>query len=117
MRAFAEALEIVPYTLAENAGLHAIAVVTDLRFFLFFFFFFFFFILFFFLFPYPFPSTKRNKHASGETSAGINAKSGQITDMKEENVLQPLLVTSNALHMATETVVMLLKIDDLVYTR
>lgn len=89
VRAFAEALEIIPYTLAENAGLHAIAVVTDLR----------------------------NKHVSGETTAGINAKSGEITDMKEENVLQPLLVTSNALHMATETVVMILKIDDLVYTR
>jgi T-complex protein 1 subunit delta len=37
--------------------------------------------------------------------------------MNEENVLQPLLVTSNALHMATETVVMIMKIDDLVFTR
>ena len=31
MRAFAEALEIIPYTLAENAGLHPIGIVTELR--------------------------------------------------------------------------------------
>ena len=89
VRAYAEALEIIPYTLAENAGLHAIAMVTELR----------------------------NRHAQGDLTTGINARTGQITDMNEENVLQPLLVTSNALHMSTETVVMILKIDDLVYTR
>jgi T-complex protein 1 subunit delta len=89
VRAYGEALEVIPYTLAENAGLHAISVVTELR----------------------------NRHASGEKYAGINAKNGQITDMVEDNVLQPLLVTSNALQMATETVSMLMKIDDLVYTR
>mmetsp|Transcript_9765 Transcript_9765/g.27435 ORF Transcript_9765/g.27435 Transcript_9765/m.27435 type:complete len:536 (+) Transcript_9765:36-1643(+) len=89
VRAFAEALEVIPYTLAENAGLHSIAVVTELR----------------------------NRHASGETNAGISARTGQITDMVKENVLQPLLVNSSALQMATETVVMLMKIDDLVYTR
>eukprot|EP00008_Paramoeba_atlantica_P014983 CAMPEP_0201481648 /NCGR_PEP_ID=MMETSP0151_2-20130828/5928_1 /ASSEMBLY_ACC=CAM_ASM_000257 /TAXON_ID=200890 /ORGANISM="Paramoeba atlantica, Strain 621/1 / CCAP 1560/9" /LENGTH=529 /DNA_ID=CAMNT_0047863961 /DNA_START=78 /DNA_END=1667 /DNA_ORIENTATION=+ len=89
VRAFAEALEVIPYTLAENAGLHAIAVVTELR----------------------------NRHVKGEVKTGINARNGQITDMEEENVLQPLLVTSSALQMATETVVMILKIDDQVYTR
>ena len=31
IRAFAEALEVIPYTLAENAGLHPIAIVTELR--------------------------------------------------------------------------------------
>ena len=71
MRAYAEALEVIPYTLAENAGLHAISVVTELR----------------------------NRHAEGEKFAGINAKNGRITDMVEENVLQPLLVTSNALQV------------------
>jgi T-complex protein 1 subunit delta len=45
-RAFAEALEIIPYTLAENAGLRPIAIVTDLR----------------------------NKHAQGEKAAGINVR-------------------------------------------
>ena len=45
-KAFAEALEIIPYTLAENAGLSPISVVTDLR----------------------------NKHANGDTQAGINVR-------------------------------------------
>ena len=46
VRAFAEALEIIPYTLAENAGLNPIATVTDLR----------------------------NRHAQGETTTGINVR-------------------------------------------
>ena len=45
-RAFAEALEIVPFTLSENAGLNPIATVTDLR----------------------------NRHAEGERTAGINVR-------------------------------------------
>ena len=46
IRAFAEALEIIPYTLAENAGLNPISTVTELR----------------------------NRHAQGERSAGINVR-------------------------------------------
>ena len=46
IRAFAEALEIIPFTLAENAGLNPIATVTDLR----------------------------NRHAQGEKTAGINVR-------------------------------------------
>ena len=45
-KAFAEAMEIIPYTLAENAGLNPIAVVTELR----------------------------NRHVQGEKSAGINVR-------------------------------------------
>lgn len=40
-----------------------------------------------------------------------------ITDMKDENVLQPALVTISALTLATETVRSILKIDDIVNTR
>merc|ERR1712188_251188 len=80
VRAFADALEVVPYTLAENAGLDPIAIVTDLR----------------------------ARHVKGETTAGINVRKGCITDLKEENVLQPLLVTESALTLATETVCMIL---------
>ena len=82
--AFAEALEVIPTTLAENAGLNPISIVTELR----------------------------NRHAKGETSSGINVRKGLVTDIKEENVLQPLLVTTNALEQATETVSLLLRIDD-----
>jgi T-complex protein 1 subunit delta len=55
MRAYAEAREIVPYTLAENAGLHPITVVTELR----------------------------NHHAENNPYAGINVMKGCISDMKE----------------------------------
>ncbi|KAK6127689.1 hypothetical protein DH2020_038563 [Rehmannia glutinosa] len=61
VKAFAEALEVIPYTLAENAGLNPIAIVTELR----------------------------NRHAQGEINAGINVRKGQITNILEENVVQP----------------------------
>ncbi|CAH1984590.1 unnamed protein product [Acanthoscelides obtectus] len=87
-RAYADALEIIPFTLAENAGLNAIQTVTELR----------------------------NRHAKGEISAGINVRKGAITDILEENVVQPLLVSTSALSLATETVRSILKIDDIVNT-
>lgn len=85
-QAFAESLEVIPTTLAENAGLNPISIVTELR----------------------------NKHARGELTAGINVKKGTITDILEENVIQPLLVCTSAMELAAETVKMILKIDDLV---
>lgn len=84
-----QALEIVPYTLAENAGMHPIAIVTELR----------------------------KRHAEGMKSAGINVKKSTISDILEENVLQPLLVSTSAIALATETVRMILKIDDIVAVR
>eukprot|EP01137_Pigoraptor_chileana_P023695 Opistho-2@90425 len=89
VRAFAEALEVVPYTLAENAGLNPIGVVTELR----------------------------NKHAQGEKTAGINVRKGAITNILEENVIQPLLVCTSAITLAAETVRSILKIDDIVGAR
>lgn len=85
-KAFAEALEVIPYTLAENAGLNPIATVTELR----------------------------NRHAQGEDTAGINVRKGVITDILEENVVQPLLVSTSAIQLASETVRSILKIDDIV---
>lgn len=88
-KAFAEALEIIPYTLAENAGLSPISVVTDLR----------------------------NKHANGDTQAGINVRKGCVSNILEENVLQPLLVSTSAVTLAAETVRSILKIDDITFIR
>ncbi|XP_040581360.1 T-complex protein 1 subunit delta [Lepeophtheirus salmonis] len=85
-KAFAEALEIIPYTLAENAGLNPISTVTELR----------------------------NRHARGELTAGINVRKGTITNILEENVVQPLLVSTSAISLAAETVRSILKIDDIV---
>ncbi|KAJ3379791.1 T-complex protein 1 subunit delta [Entophlyctis sp. JEL0112] len=110
--AFAEALEVIPTTLAENAGLNPIAIVTELR----------------------------NRHSKGEVTAGINVRKvseslfseflvllavncgyvllqGTITNILEENVVQPLLVSTSAIELAAETVKMIMKIDDIVAVR
>merc|ERR1712217_171542 len=83
---FADAMEVIPYTLAENAGLNPISTVTELR----------------------------NRHAQGEKTAGINVRKGAITNILEENVVQPLLVSTSSITLASETVRSILKIDDIV---
>ncbi|KAF8911011.1 T-complex protein 1 [Gymnopilus junonius] len=88
-QAYADALEVIPTTLAENAGLNPIAIVTELR----------------------------NRHALGERNAGINVRKGLISNILEEDVVQPLLVTTSAVELSTETVCLLLKIDDYVQAR
>merc|ERR1712238_140942 len=85
-KAYADAMEVVPYTLAENAGLKPIEIVTELR----------------------------KAHAEGSMGAGIDVKKGCISNMYDKNVIQPLLVTTSAIKLATETVCMILKVDDLV---
>jgi len=85
-RMFAQALEVIPSILAENAGLSSISTVTELR----------------------------NRHANGEKHAGINVRKGTISNIIEENVLQPLLVSTSAVTLAAECVRSILKIDDIV---
>lgn len=98
-KAFADALEVVPYTLAENAGLKPIEIVTQLR----------------------------KLHAEGKPGAGVDVvkkskkgavlKEGEIegvSNMYERNIVQPLLVSTSAVQLATETVCMILKVDDMV---
>jgi len=65
-----------------------------------------------FLFP-----ELRKQHAEGNKYAGINVRKGTISDLKEEGVEQPLLVSISALTLATETVRMILKCDDYVMGR
>jgi len=75
--------------LAENAGLKPIEIVTELR----------------------------KAHAEGTIGAGIDVKHGSIANMYDQNVIQPLLVTTSAIKLATETVCMILKVRDVsVYT-
>lgn len=88
-RAYGEALELIPYTLAENAGLDPIVFVTALR----------------------------NRHNDGDKYAGLNIRKGAIEDMQDSQVVQPTLVSASALTLATECVRMILKIDDIVMTR
>ena len=107
-QAYADALEVIPTTLAENAGLNPIAIVTELR----------------------------NRHALGERNAGINVRTvcsaprsdlpllqtttisqGLISNILDEDVVQPLLVSTSAIELSTETICLLLKIDDYVQAR
>ncbi|MCJ1459447.1 T-complex protein 1 subunit delta [Mycoblastus sanguinarius] len=89
-KAFADAMEVIPTTLAENAGLNSIRVVTDLR----------------------------HRHEFGEKNAGVSIRSGGVkNNMQEENVLQPLLVSTSAVELAAETVKMILRIDDIALSR
>ncbi|CAJ0960091.1 unnamed protein product, partial [Mesorhabditis belari] len=85
-RAFADALELIPYTLAENAGLSPIETVTSLR----------------------------TEHANGNSNFGVNVRKGYVTNMCEEAVLQPLLVSLSAMKLAAECVRSILKIDDII---
>ena len=59
----------------------------------------------------------RNKHNQGGKYYGINVRKGCISNILEENVVQPVLVSTSALKLATECVRMILKIDDLVTVR
>jgi len=86
---FAEALEVIPYTLAENSGLKPIEIVTELR----------------------------RVHIEGGSQIGLNVKKGVLTNMFDQKVLCPLLVYICALRFATQTVNMILKIDDILLTR
>ena len=79
-------MEVIPYTLAENAALNPIEVVTELR----------------------------KRHNAGEKNTGINVRKAGVSDMAKEEVFQPLLVSTSMLTLATETVRSILKIDDIV---
>lgn len=86
---FAEALEVIPTTLAENAGMNSINVVTDLR----------------------------NRHENGERNAGISVRRSTATNTYDEHVLQPVLVSTSAITLASETVKSILRIDDITFSR
>ncbi|KAF7197003.1 T-complex protein 1 subunit delta [Pseudocercospora fuligena] len=95
-KAFADALEIIPVTLAENAGLNSIKVVTELR----------------------------ARHTKGEKNVGVSIKRGGVGVMggddksaSGEGVMQPLLVSTSAFELASETVKMILRIDDIALSR
>nr|HML25248.1 thermosome subunit alpha [Methanomethylovorans sp.] len=83
---FADALEIIPQTLAENGGLDPIDILVEMR----------------------------SQHEKGNKRAGVNVYTGKVVDMWEENVIEPLRVKTQAINSATEAAVMILRIDDVV---
>jgi thermosome len=83
---FAEALEVVPKTLAENAGLDPIDTLVELR----------------------------AQHEQGNKYAGLDVETGDVIDMYERGVVEPWRVKTQALESATESSVMILRIDDVI---
>ena len=83
---FAEALEIIPLTLAENAGMDPIDTATDLR----------------------------AKQSKGAKWMGIDARSAKITDMSKMDIFEPLSVKEQIIKSATEAASMILRIDDVI---
>jgi thermosome len=86
VKSFAEALEAIPITLTENAGLDPIDILSELR----------------------------AKHEKGEKWNGIEVHSGKVQDMTEAGVFEPLSVKKQIIKSATEAASMILKIDDVI---
>ncbi|HLE46053.1 MAG TPA: thermosome subunit beta [Thermoplasmata archaeon] len=86
IESFADAMEIVPRTLAENAGLDPIDTLIAIR----------------------------KEHSKGNKHAGVNVFSGKVTDMRKENVVEPIRVGAQAISSATDAAVMILRIDDVI---
>jgi chaperonin GroEL (HSP60 family) len=86
VQSFAEALESVPLTLGENAGLDPINILTELR----------------------------ARHEKGEKWAGVDVFTGKTKDMWKLGVYEPLAVKKQIIKSATEAATMLLRIDDII---
>ena len=86
IEAFASALEIIPRTLAENAGLDPIDMLVEIR----------------------------AAHEKGKKTHGLNVFEGKAVDMKSAGVVEPLRVKTQAISSAAEAAVMILRIDDVI---
>ncbi|MCK4482384.1 TCP-1/cpn60 chaperonin family protein [Candidatus Bathyarchaeota archaeon] len=87
IEAFADAVEIVPKTLAENAGLESIDIIVELR--------------------------AAHEKTDGQ-SMGINVFKGKVENMLENGVIEPLVVKEQAVKSAAESASMILRIDDVI---
>ena len=90
IEAYAEALEAIPLTIAQNSGLDPIDIMVELR----------------------------SKHANPENKwFGVQVETGKIADMLADNVVEPLRVKQQAVKSATEAACMLLRIDDVLSSK
>ena len=89
VREFADALEFIPLTLAENAGLDPIDVLTELK----------------------------SKHDNGEKNAGINIFNNKVEDALSAGIIEPIGIKRQAISSATEVAVMILRIDDVLASK
>lgn len=86
---FANALEFIPLTLAENAGLDPIDILTELK----------------------------SRHDNGEKNAGINIFNNRIEDSLNEGIIEPSRIKHQAISSATEVAIMILRIDDVLSSK
>jgi chaperonin GroEL (HSP60 family) len=86
---FADAMEIIPKTLAENAGHDPIDVIVALR----------------------------SEHGSGKKTMGVDILTGKAKDMLKAGVIEPLRVKTHAIRSATEAASLILRIDDVIASK
>lgn len=86
---FADSIEVIPKTLAENAGLDPIDVITGLK----------------------------SKHDENASTFGIDVFSGEVTDSWERGVIEPLKVKTQAIKSASEVTDLILRIDDVIASK
>jgi len=86
VKAFAKSMEIIPRTLAENAGLDPIDMIVELK----------------------------ASHESGNKHHGVDVFKGTIVDMLKQGVIEPLEVKTQAIKSASETAILILRIDDVI---
>ena len=86
VEAFADAVEVIPRTLAENAGLDPIDILTELK----------------------------QAHDKKQKWAGINVFTGKIVDSWRSGVIEPLKIKTQAIKSASEVANLILRIDDII---
>ncbi|MGB8220535.1 MAG: thermosome subunit alpha [Methanoregula sp.] len=86
---YATAFETIPRTLAENSGYNPIDKLVALK----------------------------NAHAKGKKTAGLNVYTGEVIDMQAEGVLEPLRSKRQSIQSASETAIMLIRVDDMMITQ
>ena len=91
IESFAQAIEVVPNTLAENAGLDVIDTLMGLR--------------------------KAHTQKGRNPHAGLDAYTGKVVNMRSRNVVEPLRVKTQALSSATDVATMILRIDDVIASK
>ena len=89
IEAFASAMEVIPTTLAENAGLDPINITIEMR----------------------------KQHKAGKVNAGLNPFTGKVEDMLKLDVIEPYRIGKQAINSATDAAVMILRIDDVIASR
>jgi len=83
---FASALEFIPATLAENAGLDPIDILTELK----------------------------SRHDAGEKNFGLNLFTNKIEDVLEARIIEPLKIKTQAISSSADVAMMILRIDDVI---